>query len=269
MPKRALVSFVVAIPTIFMGMYVLQYRPVPTPTPAPSLVTTSEAIPSSTPTPVPEFIEKKVFGHSVLGRPIEGYVIGTGADTLLLFGAIHGNEMGTADLLTTLVQTVAADHSLMGASKRIVIIPIANPDGYADRIDKLNANGVNLNTNFQTTNWTDKGPEGFSAGSEPFSEIESRVIRSVVEQYQPNTMISFHSHGALVSPEEGAASIALGKWYARKSGYTYFTDWEFAGTATRWFTETSGKPAITVELSSHTRSDWNANKKALLELLRG
>ena len=43
-------------------------------------------------------IEEKTFGRSVTGRPINGYEIGSGEDTILLMGAIHGDEMGTADL---------------------------------------------------------------------------------------------------------------------------------------------------------------------------
>ncbi|MDP2630683.1 MAG: M14 family zinc carboxypeptidase [Candidatus Uhrbacteria bacterium] len=214
-------------------------------------------------------IEKKIFGYSAKERPIEGYEIGNGTNTLLLLASIHGDEMGTTDLLNQFVEEIKANPSLISKTKKLVIIPIANPDGYYDRTDKLNTNEVNLNLNFATSDWQKYGPEGTYAGPEPFSEIESRVIKQAVEQYKPSIMISYHAFGALVSPEAEDASIALAKWYTEKTGYEYFNVdyWDYPGTATKWFVETTDKPAITVELTKDLQSDWDINKGALFELL--
>ncbi len=211
-------------------------------------------------------IEKKTFGTSVMGRPIEGYEIGNGSDAVLLFASIHGDEVGTADLLNRFVQELQADPGKISKTKRLIVIPIANPDGYYDRTDKLNADLVNLNLNFATSNWKKYGPEETYAGPEPFSEPESKVIKQVVEQYNPSMMISYHAMGALVSPEDGDASVALGEWYVGKTGYEYYLDWDYSGTATKWFVETTGKPAITVEITAYRPSDWDINKRALMEL---
>jgi len=214
-------------------------------------------------------IEKKTFGYSVKERPIEGYEIGNGPNTILLLASIHGDEMGTTDLLNRFVDEIKINPNIISKTKRLIIIPITNPDGYYDRTDKLNANGVNLNLNFATSDWQEYGPEGTYAGPKPFSEIESRVIKQVVEQYKPNIMISYHAFGNLVSPEVGDASVALAKWYTEKTGYEYFDAdyWDYPGTATKWFTETTGKLAITVELTKNLQSDWEINKSALLELV--
>jgi hypothetical protein len=212
-------------------------------------------------------IEKKVFGYSETGKAIEGYEIGSGADCLFLFAAIHGNEMGTAALLNQLVLEIALNPKLVSETKKLIIIPVANPDGYYDRTDNLNANGVNINLNFGTSDWQSYGPEGNFAGLAPFSENESQVIKQVVEQYHPSAMISFHSHGNLTSPEVGESSAELAKWYAEKTGYVYFGIWDYPGTATKWFVETFNKPAITVEISQDLQSDWEINKGALLELI--
>ncbi len=219
-----------------------------------------------TPPPVAT-ITKTVFGSSVQNRPIEGYVIGNGAETLFLFGAIHGQEMGTADLLKQLVLEIALNPRLVAPSKKLVIIPVANPDGYFERADNLNANGVNLNLNFGATDWQKYGPEGNFAGLEPFSEPESRVLKAAVETYKPFLMISFHSHGNLVSPEKGDASVSWAQWYSRQSGYKYFDEWDYPGMATKWFTEITGQPSFTVEISKDLQSDWDINKSALLELI--
>jgi hypothetical protein len=212
-------------------------------------------------------IEEKIFGYSVTGRPINGYEIGGGEETFLLMGAIHGDEIGTADLLNSLVDKIKSDPSIVSSRKKFIIIPISNPDGYYDRTDKLNADGVNLNLNFATSDWQTYGPEGTFAGNAPFSEPESVTIKQVVEQYHPSLMISYHSQSALVSPESSPTSEAWAHWYADKTGYKYFTDWDFPGTATKWFLETTGKSAITVELTWDLQNDWERNQSTLLELI--
>lgn len=215
-------------------------------------------------------IVEKTFGISAEGREITGYEIGDGENVLLLFGAIHGDERGTKDMLERLVEEIARKPSRVADDKKLVIIPLVNPDGYFTREDKLNANAVNLNRNFATDEWIvqedQDDPETY-AGEKPFTEIESNLIRTVVEEYRPDVMIAYHSLGALVSPEENEVSVALGRWYASRSGYSFFDEWDYAGTATRWFVETTGGAAITVELTDHVRSDWSKNRAALFELI--
>lgn len=216
----------------------------------------------------PEFsIKQKVFGYSVKNRAIEGYEIGSGENTIMLFGAIHGNEKGTADLLNKLIEEVKNNPSLVSLTKKLVVIPIINPDGYLEEHDKYNANDVNLNLNFETSGWSQYGKAGTFGGLKPFTEPESQVIKQVVEEYKPSMMIAFHAQGALVSPELNQSSIDLGQWYADKTGYQYNDQWDDSGTATKWFAETTGKSAITVELSEYFKSDWEINKAALLELI--
>ena len=218
----------------------------------------------------PTNIVNKVFGYSVKGKPIEGYEIGSGTDVILLIAAIHGNETGTADLLNQLVVEIKSNPNIVSKTKKLIIIPVVNPDGY-DVGQKFNANGVNLNLNFDTPRWANYGPGGTYAGLKPFSETESQAIRQVVLDYKPSMMISYHAEGAIVTPEEFTSSIALATWYASKTGYTYVdtsnSDWNFWGTATLWFVDTTNNPSITVELTTLTGSDWDINKEALNEII--
>lgn len=209
------------------------------------------------------------FGTSVNGKSITGYVFGTGDDVTLMFGSIHGNEMGTADLLSKLVEYITNNPSVIAAGKKVVIIPILNPDGYYDRTDKLNADEVNLNLNFGTSDWSMYGSEGQYAGTEAWSEPESRVLKSVVEKYLPDRMVSYHSSGSLVNPELTEVSQELAWWYATESGYSYYADpaWDYSGTATKWFEETYNKPAVTVELNEHYLNDWDMNMSPMLQLI--
>ena len=211
-------------------------------------------------------IEEKVFGYSTAGRPIRGYVIGSGAERLLLFASIHSNEKGTAVLLEKLVDEIRANPERIAKNKQIIVIPLLNPDGFYDRKDKLNANGVNLNLNFSTNDWK-KYALGYFAGNAPFSEKESQVLRAVVAEYDPELMLAFHARGSLVNPEVDQISKRWALWYAGKTGYQYFTGWDYPGTATKWFYQTAGHPAVTIELTNYLADDWVINRPALWELV--
>lgn len=214
-----------------------------------------------------EFIQTKIFGYSTKQKPIEGLIVGKGQDVIFILSSIHGNEIGTTDLLNELIKNIRTTPDVVAKNKTLIIIPVANPDGYYDRIDNLNANEINLNLNFKTDYWKEYGTGGTYAGAKPFSEIESQVIKQIVEQYKPNLMIAYHSSGGVVSPEANTESKKISQWYAAKTGYEYYDGWDFAGTATRWFTESASKPSFTVELYKDLQSDWLINKAALLKLI--
>ncbi|MFA6189946.1 MAG: M14 family zinc carboxypeptidase [Candidatus Staskawiczbacteria bacterium] len=220
-------------------------------------------------------VEEKIFGYSVKNRPISGYEIGSGANAVLLIGGIHGNEHSSVILLNKLISEIKNNPNVVSKNKKIIIIPDTNPDG-SEFLQKFNANGVNLNLNFDTPGWKNYGPLGTYAGPEPFSEVESRIIKQIVQEYNPQMLISFHGAGALVTPEEETSSKALARWYAQKTGYTYYDtaasiadnlNWDFPGTATRWFTENNKKPSITVELTTLSQSDWDINKPAIMDII--
>ncbi len=233
---------------------------------SPATINSTDEEPLLIPKPQTE-VKEKFFGYSTKGRSIYGYEIGRGKETVFLFGAIHGDEKNTADLLNKFVEEVRANPESISDSKKLVVIPIVNPDGYYERSDNLNVNGVNLNRNFDAKEWKPYEQEGVSAGSKPFSEDESIALKQTVERYRPEVMIAFHSQGGLVSPEENESSIALAKWYEKKTGYSYYDEWTYVGTATLWFWETFQKPSITVELTDHVENDWELNKEALWALV--
>ncbi len=213
---------------------------------------------------------ERIYGYSTEGRAIEGYEFGQGNECLILLGGIHGNEKGTVGLMDRLSEYLIAHDNVVPSDKRVIIVPLVNPDGYYTREDKLNANGVNLNRNFETSDWIkqeDEDDPTTYAGEEPFSEVETTIVRQVAESCSRSVMVSYHSQGGLVSPEDDDASIQLAGWYANKTGYEYYDEWQYAGTATRWLVETTGNPAITVELTNHEDSDWRINKAAILELI--
>lgn len=213
-------------------------------------------------------------GFSEQGRAINGFIFGSGKNVIFIHGGIHsGKERSNVTLLERLVREINVNKSLVGDDKTIIIVPNANPDASATRSDKYNSREVNLNINFDTVGWVPFGvsEEAPNAGPEPFSEKESRVIRDITLKYKPSTMVAFHSKGRLINPEYGhAPSQDLAKQYARLSGYAYYdsTEWDYPGTATKWFLENTGGASITVELASHSVADWSNHQEALYTLIK-
>ena len=94
--------------------------------------------------------ERVEAGRSVAGRLIEAEVYGTGGSTVLILATIHGNEAVGTPLLRKL-SAFLSEHPEVAANRRIVLVPVANPDGMAAN-RRTNANGVDLNRNFPASN---------------------------------------------------------------------------------------------------------------------
>ncbi|MGZ3440791.1 MAG: DUF2817 domain-containing protein [Polyangia bacterium] len=132
-----------------------------------------------------------IVGVSVQGRPIEAIDVagaraasGTGA---LVFGAIHGDEPGSAELCRRFVADLAASPP----EYRTIVIPALNPDGlHAQK--KNNARDVDLNRNFAARNWTREHPPGYDPGPTALSEPETAALAALIEHLQPRALVAVH-----------------------------------------------------------------------------
>jgi protein MpaA len=84
-----------------------------------------------------------IAGLSVDGRLLRAARVKAGDAPLFVFGAIHGDEPGSAELCERLL--------LRQIAAPLVVAPMVNPDGLA-RGTKDNARGVDLNRNFAARN---------------------------------------------------------------------------------------------------------------------
>lgn len=132
-----------------------------------------------------------IVGVSVRGRPIEAFDIagseagrGVGA---IVFGAIHGDEPGAAELCRRFVLALAAEPP----RHRTIVIPVANPDGLrANR--KNNARDVDLNRNFAARNWERAHRDGYDPGPVPQSEPETAALAALIDRWRPGAIVAVH-----------------------------------------------------------------------------
>ncbi len=269
--------------------------PRPTNTPAP----TSFYLPTVTPNPLATAIEDYstptpfvftggpgavVVGFSVQGRPIEAYTFGQGETQYLIVAGIHGGyESNTVDLANQLIMYVSQHPEVIPGSDTLYIIPDMNPDAVArgrNADARVNADGVDLNRNFPSDNWTanwdhthcwnDRPTTGGAYGG---SEPETRAIMSFIGSHRIQAMISYHSAALGVFPGGipwQPASEDLARALSSQTGYPYppiDIGCTYTGTLADWAVEHSVGAAVDMELSSHTDAELSRNLRALKALL--
>ena len=224
--------------------------------------------------------ETSVVGKSLDGRPIECQVFGDGPDVFWIIATIHGNEAAGTPLVAEFVKWLEANpRELEG--RKVVIVPIANPDGMADNI-RFNKHGVDVNRNFPASNWggTEPPPAQVKPGETPvavkppgaipLSEPESRALMIVLCQHFPNRVVSIHQPLTCIDydgPADGLAA-AMGakcKLPVKKLGSRPGSLGSFVGL-------TLEKPIITMELPEDAGMDgptlWKEYGQALIAALQ-
>lgn len=219
-------------------------------------------------------------GTSVNGRPIIAYRFGSGANTILFNGNLHGNEVNSQRLLTLWIDEIEGNPGRIPADKSIVIIASSNPDGAAANT-RTNAHNVDLNRNFPANNWksTVKMPSGETldtgGGPTALSEPESSALATYITSLAPRFVMSYHSRGNVVVANDAGNSWALTRTYSSLSGYGAqngstignFFDYDTTGALEDWLADKKGIPAILVELSTRENDEFNRNKNAMWQVV--
>ncbi len=100
-----------------------------------------------------------------------------------------------------------------GDVNALIFIPCLNPDGMAQNT-RTNANGVDLNRNFPTKNWGEDGSaagedaSSYFGGTAPASEVETRFVIDVIEEYKPKLILTLHAPYKVVNYDGPAKEIA-------------------------------------------------------------
>lgn len=260
---------------IFAAIY-FSKKPVPPVTP-PVIVDTTQPV-------------RTVIGKSVEGREIESLTFGDGETHLAFVGGIHGGyEWNSVLLAYQFIDHLKANPSAIPENMKISVIPSANPDGVFKVIKKegrfttadvpaddgavagtgrFNANGVDLNRNFDCK-WKPESTwrsQTVSAGTAPFSEPEAKAIQNFVNTTSPDAVVFWHSQADAVYASECEngilpGTLALMNAYAGATGYKAvdsFDAYPVSGDAEGWLASI-GIPAITVELKTHETVEWEKN----------
>ena len=125
------------------------------------------------------------YGRSVLGTALR-YIPCAGACRLLVVAGIHGEEPETTFLLSRVLRDFERPF------EDVAFVLCANPDGMTLGT-RCNANGVDLNRNFPTSNWSADAvycrsvleasrDTELSPGIAPGSESETRALVALVER---------------------------------------------------------------------------------------
>jgi protein MpaA len=172
---------------------------------------------------------------------------------VLVIGGIHGDEWTSISLVFDWLNWIPE-----GGAPNIHwrIVPLSNPDGfYAKPSTRTNANGVDLNRNFPTPDWsttarrywvtrTDMNPRrnpGPTGGSEP----ETQLMVQHIEQYKPHIILSLHAPYGLIDFDgpTNNAPLRFGLLPLRKLGVYPGSMGNYAGVHLNL-------PVVTVELEN-------------------
>lgn len=209
-----------------------------------------------------------VLGKSVKGKPIGVRVFGNSVSTIFIMGGIHGDETTSVDLTTNLITTLEQNPAYI-SGKRVAILRVANPDGYAAK-NRVNANGVDLNRNFPASNFKQTRRYGKESASEP----ETRAIIAALDQLQPSLIISIHSidKGRECNNFDGPAEeIARRMSEHNKYPVAPTIGYPTPGSMGTYCGIDRKIPMITLELPRGVSGEesWNRNREALIAAIRG
>jgi protein MpaA len=216
-------------------------------------------------------------GTSVEGRGIYAYYYGTGSKKILFYGAIHGSEVNSRNILNKWLGELEKNYARIPADKTVIVVPTLNPDGVVNA-SRFNSNGVDLNRNFAASDWVSGTyfKETFyenGGGSEPFSEPESQTIRTLINSQYPYLTIAYHSAAGYVIPSTTALAQEYGGIYSQLSGYGYVAptnhdafSYDITGSFDIWAGE-NGYNSLTIELASAYYDEFDRNLSAMWKMV--
>ena len=213
----------------------------------------------------------EVFGESHDGQPLTVWLPEAKNPEVLVLASMHGDESETTVVLSDALRSIAAENL------RNAAILCANPDGLV-RGTRGNANGVDLNRNFPTSDWSpepvayksrESGPQNItlSPGDHPGSEPETRTLLSLLERLKPRAVITLHAALACI---DDADSSFLGRQLSERTGLpfepvTYATPGSFGAWA-----QEHGLNLITYEFEAASLYDLKErHAPVLIDVLTG
>ena len=118
---------------------------------------------------------------------------------ILVIGVFHGEEPQGKYLIENYIS--------LQKNSSLLFIPCLNPDGLKNK-KRTNANDIDLNRNFPTKNWRLTKKNEFFGGNSPASEIETKFLIEVIEEYKPELIVTLHAPFKVVNYDGPAKDIS-------------------------------------------------------------
>lgn len=175
---------------------------------------------------------------------------------VLVLGGIHGDEEASVTLVIDWIARARRETLARPVHWRMA--PLVNPDGYfRSPRTRVNANGVDLNRNFQTRQWdtdahkywiktTRRDPRRFP-GPSALSEPESRWVHQQIHGFLPQLIVAVHApYGVLDFDGPPPPPTRLGNLMLDQVGIYPGSLGNYGGTVL-------GVPVVTIELKHSSR----------------
>lgn len=265
-----------------------------------------------------EHAKIEIIGESVLKKPIYSVSFDFGMEhSMLIQGAIHAREHITCDLIVKMIFEISENFEKYKKLKtpNLVFVPLSNPDG-ADLVlnglqnvknlkirkflreinngssdfslFKANANGVDLNNNFDAKWGMGKANVFFPAshgfvGKTAMSEPCTKALEFLTRKVKPIFTISYHAKGEEIyydffcKKEHEKRDKKIAKIVAKTLGYKLVSSQNSSsGGFKDWCIEKFHIPSVTIEVGSdklehpigdcHLEKIFKRNKKILKKL---
>jgi predicted deacylase len=187
---------------------------------------------------------------------------------VLVIGGIHGDEPTSVDVANALIDELK---QAPPSSRGVVVLPVANPDGYAIG-SRLNARRVDLNRNFPSTNYKASRSPALRSGDFALSEPESKAIHDAIRELQPSVLISIHSiRGPRQCNNYDGPGQEIAQRMARHNGYPVKASigYPTPGSLGSYAGKDLMIPMVTLELprTASGPEAWQENRAALLDVV--
>lgn len=125
--------------------------------------------------------------------------------SVLIIGVVHGDEPQGKFLIEKYFEKI--QNVPCTFKNRMLFIPCLNPDGMALNT-RQNANKIDLNRNFPTSNWEVSDNPDYYGGEVPASEVETKFLIEILEEHKPDAILTLHSPYKVVNYDGPAKIIA-------------------------------------------------------------
>lgn len=203
-----------------------------------------------------------VLGRYV-GAPLDGRPT-PAAKVVLVVAGVHGDEPSSVAAALELCHWLRVHPPSSGVA--VWVMPAMNPDGVlANR--KNSARDVDLNRNFPASNYQTEHRQGYSPGTAPLSEPETRALAMVIEEAGPDLagVVAVHAPLACINYDGPAAGWA--EAVAAASGWPVQAEIGYAtpGSLGSWLGRDRSMPVLTIEHPSGPYGRFRAQAQAALQ----